>query len=78
MGDCLASIPMAALGAVMIMVSITAFSWQFIRNLKQYNFWDITTVAALDKVVLKLRRNAIEVDVIGTNRAITTLIVRGP
>ena len=36
LGDWLASIPIAAMGAVMIMVSISTFSWQPIRNLKQY------------------------------------------
>lgn len=169
LGDWLASIPMAALVAVMIMVSISTFSWQSIRNLKQYplstnivmivtvvvvvathnlafgviagtllaamffankiahylditskvdpehkhrtyyvvgqvffgsadrftsafdlreemdtvtidlreaHFWDITAVGALDKIVLKLRRNGITVDVIGMNRATTTLVDR--
>lgn len=169
LGDWLASIPMAALVAVMIMVSISTFSWQSIRNLKQYplstnivmvvtvvvvvathnlafgviagtllaamffankiahylditskvdpehkhrtyyvvgqvffgsaerftnafdlreemdtviidlreaHFWDITAVGALDRVVLKLRRNGIAVDVIGMNRATTTLVDR--
>jgi sulfate permease, SulP family len=169
LGDWLARIPMAALVAVMIMVSISTFSWGSIRNLKQYplstnvvmvvtvvvvvathnlafgviagtllaamffankiahylditskhdpehshrtyyvtgqvffgsadrfansfdlnehletltidlreaHFWDITAVAALDKVVLKLRREGIQVDVIGMNRATATLVDR--
>ncbi|WP_339494327.1 SulP family inorganic anion transporter [Pseudomonas sp. RA_105y_Pfl2_P56] len=169
LGDWLARIPMAALVAVMIMVSISTFSWGSIRNLKQYplstnvvmvvtvivvvathnlafgviagtllaamffankiahyldisskrdpehrhrtyyvtgqvffgsadrfanafdlneqletltidlreaHLWDITAVAALDKVVLKLRREGIEVDVIGMNRATATLVDR--
>lgn len=169
LGDWLARIPMAALVAVMIMVSISTFSWGSIRNLKQYplstnivmivtvvvvvathnlafgvvvgtllaamffankighylgvtskrdlknahrtyyvtgqvffgsadrfsnafnlkeqldtltidlreaHFWDITAVAALDKVVLKLRREGIHVDVIGMNQATSTLVDR--
>lgn len=169
LGDWLARIPMAALVAVMIMVSISTFSWGSIRNLKQYplstnivmvvtvvvvvathnlaygvvagtllaamffankighyldiasrhdpehshrtyyvvgqvffgsadrftnafdlnekletltidlrgaHFWDITAVAALDKVVLKLRREGVQVDVIGMNQATTTLVDR--
>ncbi|MNI96226.1 putative transporter [compost metagenome] len=35
LGDWLARIPMAALVAVMIMVSISTFSWSSIRNLKE-------------------------------------------
>jgi SulP family sulfate permease len=169
LGDWLAKIPMAALVAVMIMVSISTFSWDSIRNLKKYplstnlvmlvtvvvvvatdnlafgvvagtllaamffankighhlevsstrdpehphrtyqvtgqvffgsadrfirsfdlkepletlaidlreaHFWDITAVAALDKVVLKLRRLGIQVDVIGMNQASATLVDR--
>lgn len=169
LGDWLARIPMAALVAVMIMVSISTFSWGSIRNLKEYplstnivmvvtvvvvvathnlaygviagtllaamffankiahyldiaskhdpehshrtyyvvgqvffgsadrftnafdlnekletvtidlrdaHFWDITAVAALDKVVLKLRREGVQVDVIGMNRATSTLVDR--
>lgn len=169
LGDWLARIPMAALVAVMIMVSISTFSWASIRNLKQYplstnivmvvtvvvvvathnlaygvvagtllaamffankighyldvtskrdpqnshrtyyvvgqvffgsadrftsafdlkekletltidlreaHFWDITAVAALDKVVLKLRKAGAVVDVIGMNQATATLVDR--
>ncbi|WP_226507452.1 SulP family inorganic anion transporter [Pseudomonas sp. MWU16-30317] len=169
LGDWLGRIPMAALVAVMIMVSISTFSWGSIRNLKGYplstnivmvvtvvvvvathnlafgvvagtllaamffankighyldvsskrdpknahrtyyvtgqvffgsadrfsnafdlkerldtltidlceaHFWDITAVAALDKVVLKLRREGIQVDVIGMNQATSTLLDR--
>ncbi|AZP73272.1 SulP family inorganic anion transporter [Pseudomonas poae] len=169
LGDWLARIPMAALVAVMIMVSVSTFSWGSIRNLKEYplstnivmlvtvvvvvathnlafgvvagtllasmffankighylevtskrdpenahrtycvtgqvffgsadrfsnafdlkerldtltidlreaHFWDITAVAALDKVVLKLHRESIHVDVIGMNQATLTLVDR--
>lgn len=169
LGDWLARIPMAALVAVMIMVSISTFSWGSIRNLKEYplstnivmvvtvvvvvtthnlaygvvagtllaamffaskighyldvtskrdpehahrtyyvtgqvffgsadrftnsfdlkerlttvtidlreaHFWDITAVAALDKVVIKLRRQGAEVEVNGMNQATMTLVDR--
>ncbi|MCW8907125.1 MAG: SulP family inorganic anion transporter [Sedimenticola sp.] len=169
LGDWVAQIPMAALVAVMIMVSIGTFSWESLRNLKthpkstsvvmittvivvvathnlawgvfvgvllaalffanrvaqykhvtselnqdgtirtyqvvgqvffasadkfieffdvkealdkvvidlyQAHFWDITAVAALDKVVLKFRREGTEVEIIGLNEASVTIVDR--
>lgn len=38
------------------------------------HFWDITAVAALDKVVLKFRREGTEVDIIGMNEASATVV----
>tara|TARA_R110002020_G_scaffold187161_3_gene385374 strand:+ start:28970 stop:30463 length:1494 start_codon:yes stop_codon:yes gene_type:complete len=169
LGDYLSLIPMAALVAVMIMVSIGTFSWDSIRNLRQYplstnivmvatvivvvathnlaygvfvgvllaamffankighylnidsdidasgnqrvyrvvgqvffsssdkfvgafdiketldkvvidlcraHFWDITAVAALDKVVIKFRRAGTEVEIIGMNEASATIVDR--
>jgi len=168
-GDWVARIPMAALVAVMIMVSIGTFNWASIRNLRQHpasssvvmlatvivtvfthdlakgvgvgvllsgfffahkvallfrvrsnsedegrarvyrfsgqiffasadrfvasfdfkeviekvvidvskaHFWDITAVSALDKVVLKFRREGVEVDIVGLNEASATLLDR--
>ncbi len=167
LGDWVAQIPMAALVAVMIMVSIGTFSWESVRNLKthpkssslvmittvivvvathnlawgvligvllaamffankvaqykyvasrlndagtvrtyqvvgqvffasadkfveffdfkealdavvidltQAHFWDVTAVAALDKVVLKFRREGTEVQLIGLNEASATIV----
>ena len=167
MGDWVARIPMAALVAVMIMVSIGTFNWASIRNLREHprsssivmlatvivvvlthdlakgvlvgvllsgfffagkvgrflrvhsqaqdegrtrhytvsgqvffasaesfvgafdykeviekvridvspaHFWDITAVSALDKVVIKFRREGTEVEVIGLNEASATLV----
>ena len=167
--DCVAQIPMAALVAVMIMVSIGTFNWSSIRNLKDHpksssvvmlatvattvathdlakgvlvgvllsgfffahkvglimrvrsladpdgyartytvigqvffasadqfiasfhfkeviekvridvsraHFWDITAISALDKVILKFRREATEVEVIGLNEASATMVDR--
>jgi SulP family sulfate permease len=169
LGDWVAQIPMAALVAVMIMVSIGTFSWDSLRNLKKHppstsivmlatvmvvvfthnlaygvfvgvllgamffankvaqykyvrselsedgrtrsyevvgqvffasadkfveffdfkevldkvvidvsraHFWDITAVAALDKVVLKFRREGTEVELIGLNEASATIVDR--
>ncbi len=166
-GDWVAQIPMAALVAVMIMVSIGTFSWSSIRNLREHpksssvvmiatvlvvvathdlakgvlvgvllsgfffahkvgqilrvssqtedegrmrtytvtgqvffasaerfinafdykevidkvridvsrtHFWDITAVSALDKVVIKFRREATEVEVIGLSEASATMV----
>lgn len=38
------------------------------------HFWDITSVAALDKVVIKFRREGAEVKVIGMNEATRTVV----
>ncbi|MNV64123.1 hypothetical protein D3C71_1567510 [compost metagenome] len=40
------------------------------------HFWDISAVGALDKVVIKLRREGKAVDVVGLNAASATMIGR--
>ena len=45
-------------------------------DLQRAHFWDITSVSALDKVVIKLRREGAEVELIGMNEATTTIIDR--
>src|SRR5690606_33463273 len=45
-------------------------------DLTHAHFWDITAVGALDKVVLKLRRQGTEVEVIGLNQATATIVDR--
>ncbi|MFK8012353.1 MAG: SulP family inorganic anion transporter [Marinicellaceae bacterium] len=45
-----------------------------IINVKRSHFYDITSVAALDKVVIKLRREGADVKVIGLNRASETMM----
>lgn len=40
------------------------------------HFWDITAVTALDKVVIKFRREGAEVDLIGLNEASSTIVDR--
>ncbi|MFA7430704.1 MAG: SulP family inorganic anion transporter, partial [Rhodospirillaceae bacterium] len=43
-------------------------------DLTHAHMWDISGIAALDKVVLKFRREGTEVEVIGLNEASTTLV----
>ena len=43
-------------------------------DVSRAHFWDITAVSALDKVVIKFRREATEVEVIGLNEASATLV----
>ncbi|MDA3870142.1 MAG: SulP family inorganic anion transporter [Gammaproteobacteria bacterium] len=43
-------------------------------DVSQAHFWDITAVAALDKAVLKFRREGTEVEIIGLNEASATIV----
>lgn len=45
-------------------------------DLNRAHFWDITAVAALDKVVIKFRREGTEVEVLGLNEASVTIVDR--
>jgi len=45
-------------------------------DLQRAHFWDISSVGALDKVVIKFRREGAEVEVIGLNEASATIIDR--
>jgi SulP family sulfate permease len=45
-------------------------------DLSRAHFWDITAVAALDKVVIKYRREGTEVEVLGLNEASATIVDR--
>ncbi len=45
-------------------------------DVSQAHFWDLTAVAALDKVVLKFRREGAEVEILGLNEASATLVDR--
>ncbi|MBB5865186.1 SulP family inorganic anion transporter [Xanthomonas sp. 3058] len=49
---------------------------QVLIDLTHAHFWDISAVAALDRVVLKLRAHGAEVEVIGLNAASETLVDR--
>jgi len=43
-------------------------------DLSQAHFWDLTSVAALDKVVIKFRREGATVDIRGMNEATETVV----
>lgn len=43
-------------------------------DVSRAHFWDITAVSALDKVVLKFRREGTEVEVVGLNAASATMV----
>ena len=45
-----------------------------IIDVSHAHFWDLTAVAALDRVVLKFRREGAEVDILGMNEASATLV----
>ncbi len=45
-------------------------------DLSRAHFWDITAVAALDKVVIKFRREGAGVEVLGLNEASATIVDR--
>jgi sulfate permease, SulP family len=45
-------------------------------DLSRAHFWDITAVAALDKAVVKFRREGADVEVIGLNEASATIVDR--
>jgi sulfate permease, SulP family len=45
-------------------------------DVSQAHFWDLTSVGALDKVVLKFRREGTEVEIIGLNEASATIVDR--
>lgn len=45
-------------------------------DVSRAHFWDVTAISALDKVVLKFRREGTEVEVIGLNEASATMVDR--
>ncbi|MCQ8102516.1 SulP family inorganic anion transporter [Methylomonas sp. SURF-2] len=45
-------------------------------DLHRAHFWDISSVTALDKVVIKFRREGAEVEVVGLNQASSTIVDR--
>lgn len=49
---------------------------EVVIDLTQAHFWDITAVSALDKVVIKFRREGTSVEIIGLNEASATIVDR--
>ncbi len=60
---------------------VSAFDFQeglerVVIDLTRAHFWDISAVSALDKVVLKFRRDGTVVDIVGMNDASATMVDR--
>lgn len=58
---------------------VTAFDFRealdkVVIDLHSAHFWDITAISALDKVVIKFRREGAEVEIVGLNEASATLV----
>lgn len=58
---------------------VTAFDFKevlakVVIDVSQAHFWDITAVTALDRVVLKFRREGTEVEILGLNDASATIV----
>jgi SulP family sulfate permease len=51
-----------------------AAGWTVLIDVSQAHFWDITAVAALDRVVERFKAHGVPVDVLGLNEASSTLI----
>ena len=49
---------------------------RIVIDLSDAHFWDISAVGALDRIVMKARRNGREVEVVGLNAASSTLVER--
>ncbi|WP_411826580.1 SulP family inorganic anion transporter [Luteolibacter sp. AS25] len=49
---------------------------KIVIDVSQAHFWDLTSVGALDKVVLKYRREGAEVEILGMNEASATIVGR--
>lgn len=45
-------------------------------DVSRAHFWDITAVAALDKIVLRFRRKGVAVEIVGLNEASATIVTR--
>lgn len=45
-------------------------------DLSRAHFWDISSVAALDRVVINFRRDGVDVEIIGMNEATATIVDR--
>jgi SulP family sulfate permease len=43
-------------------------------DVSQAHFWDLTSVAALDKVIIRFRREGCDVEVVGMNQASSTVV----
>jgi MFS superfamily sulfate permease-like transporter len=75
LGDWVAHVPTGALVAVMITVSVGTFDWNEV-DLTHAHVWDASAVAAVDRVILRLRSRGTRVQLSGVNAASTALLGR--
>lgn len=66
----------ASAGAFTEAIDLTEQLERLVIDVHDAHFWDISAVAALDKVVLKARRHGMAVEVIGLNEASATMVER--
>jgi SulP family sulfate permease len=66
----------ASAGAFTEAIDLTEQLERLVIDVHDAHFWDISAIAALDKVVLKARRHGMAVEVIGLNEASATMVER--
>ena len=66
----------ASAGAFTDAIDVTEPVERLLIDVSGADFWDISAIGALDRVVLKARRNGREVDVVGLNAASATMVER--
>ena len=66
----------ASAGAFTEAIDLTEPLKRLVIDVHNAHFWDISAIAALDKVVLKARRHGMTVEIIGLNEASATMVER--
>jgi SulP family sulfate permease len=66
----------ASAGAFTEAIDLTEALERLVIDVHDAHFWDISAIAALDKVVLKARRHGMTVEIIGLNEASATMVER--
>jgi len=66
----------ASAGAFTEAIDLTETLERLVIDVHNAHFWDISAIAALDKVVLKARRHGMAVEVVGLNDASATMVER--
>jgi SulP family sulfate permease len=66
----------ASAGAFTEAIDLTEPLQRLVIDVHNAHFWDISAIAALDKVVLKARRHGMAVEIVGLNEASATMVQR--
>lgn len=66
----------ASAGAFTEAIDLTEPLQRLVIDVHNAHFWDISAIAALDKVVLKARRHGMSVEIVGLNEASATMVQR--